>query len=151
MKKRDKLKVAVFGSMNTNMSRISLLRKKAEKLKRNTYALYLAYRNPKVPWYAKVFIIWIVGYVISPFDLIPEFIPVVGYLDDIIILSAGIYLSMKMIPQEVWEECKRKANSEEIDGKLKWIGAFMVILVWFFIIFIFVKSISKISILKTGP
>ncbi|MCD6408124.1 DUF1232 domain-containing protein [bacterium] len=132
------------------MSRISPLRKKVEKLKKDTYALYLAYRDPKVPWYAKVFIIGIVGYVISPFDLIPEFIPVVGYLDDIIILSAGIYLSIKMIPQEVWEECKRKATLEEIDGKFKWIGTFIVILVWIFIIFIFVKSISKISILKTG-
>lgn len=113
---------------------------KVNQLKRNTYALYLAYRDPRVPWYAKIFIAGIVGYVVSPFDLIPEFIPVVGYLDDIIILSAGIYISLKMIPEDVWIECKEKAVNEPPDKKLKVVAGLIVLLIWIFIIYVILKK-----------
>jgi len=112
----------------------SFLKKKVEQLKRNTYALYLAYKDPRVPLYAKIFIIGVVGYVVSPLDLIPEFFPVIGYLDDLIILSAGIYFTVKMIPDDVWNDCKKRAVSEPIDRKLKWLGTFLIALIYFFII-----------------
>jgi len=122
------------------MRAASFLKKKVEQLKRNTYALYLAYKDPRVPWYAKIFIVGVVGYVVSPFDLIPEFVPVIGYFDDLIILSAGIYFTVKMIPDDVWDECKKRAVSEPIDRKLKWMGTFLVVFIYLFIIFLIVLS-----------
>ena len=82
---------------------LSYLREKAKQLKTDVYALYLAYKDPRVPWYAKAFMALIIGYALSPIDLIPDFIPVLGYLDDLIIIPAGISLSLKMIPKEVLE------------------------------------------------
>ena len=73
-------------------------REKAEQLRTDTYALYLACKHPGVPWYAKLFAALVVGYALSPIDLIPDFIPVLGYLDDLIIVPAGVYLLVKMIP-----------------------------------------------------
>ena len=66
---------------------------RARQLEIETYALYLAYRHPKVPWYAKVFAACVVGYLFSPIDLIPDFIPVLGYLDDLILVPLGIFLA----------------------------------------------------------
>ena len=90
----------------------------------------MAYKDPRVHWYAKVFIAAIVAYALSPIDLIPDFIPVLGYLDDLIIIPAGISLSLKMIPKEVLEECREKAKSETISSKSKWIVAFIIVLIW---------------------
>ena len=118
----------------------SFLKKRVEQLKRNTYALYLAYKDPRVPLYAKIFIVAVVGYVVSPLDLIPEFIPVIGYFDDLIILSAGIYFTVKMIPGDVWDDCKKRAVSEPGDRKLKWLGTFLIIFIYIFIISLIVLS-----------
>jgi len=93
------------------------LKEKANQLKIDTYALYLAYRDPRVPLYAKIFVAIVVAYALSPIDLIPDFIPILGYIDDLIIIPAGIYLSLKMIPREVLEECREKAQSASIDNK----------------------------------
>lgn len=122
--------------------------KKANRLKRNTYALYLAYKDPRVPWYAKIFIAGIVGYVLSPFDLVPEFIPVIGYLDDIVILSVGIYISLRMIPEEVWRECKEKATNEPLDKKLGVIAGIIVFFIWIFIIWALFKKFLNPVFLK---
>lgn len=97
---------------------VSSLREKAKQLKIDVYALYLAYKDPRVPWHAKIFIALIVGYALSPIDLIPDFIPVLGYLDDLIIIPAGISLSLKMIPKEVLEECRGRVESVEKNEKL---------------------------------
>ncbi len=78
-------------------------KEKVKKLKQEIYALYLAYKDPRVSWYAKIFIVILVGYAISPIDLIPDFIPIIGYLDDLILLPLGIILVIKMIPKEVME------------------------------------------------
>ena len=112
------------------MRSVKSWKEKAKQLKTDTYALYLAYKDPRVPWYAKVFIAAIVAYALSPIDLIPDFIPVLGYLDDLIIIPAGISLSLKMIPKEVLEECREKAKSETISSKSKWIVAFIIVLRW---------------------
>lgn len=84
-------------------------RAKVKRLKREVYALYLAYKDPRVPWYAKAFIACVVGYALSPVDLIPDFIPVLGYLDDIVLLPIGIWLALKMIPPAVLAECRQQA------------------------------------------
>lgn len=106
------------------MISINSLKEKSKHLKTETYALYLAYRDPRVPWYAKVLIVMIIGYALSPIDLIPDFIPVLGYVDDLIIIPAGISLAIKMIPKEVLEEYREKAKFEPISGKSKWVATF---------------------------
>jgi uncharacterized membrane protein YkvA (DUF1232 family) len=92
------------------MSLIKQWKQQAGQLKVETYAIYLAYRDPRTPWYAKLLAAGVIAYAISPIDLIPDFIPVLGVLDDLIIVPLGIALSLKMIPQEVMTECREKAG-----------------------------------------
>ena len=82
----------------------------ARRLKVETYTLLLAYRHPEVPWYAKVGAALVVGYALSPIDLIPDFIPVLGYLDDLILVPLGVIVVMKMIPGPVLAECRQNAK-----------------------------------------
>src|SRR5215203_5249290 len=84
-------------------------KRRARRLKAQTYTLYLAYRHPRTPWYAKVFAALIVGYVFSPIDPIPDFIPGVGLLDEMVVVPIGVVIAAKMIPQDVFEECREKA------------------------------------------
>lgn len=116
-------------------------KEKAKRLKTEIYALYLAYRDPRVPWYAKVFIAAIVGYALCPLDLIPDFIPVLGYIDDIILIPAGITLVLKMIPQDVLEECREKARSESFGKRGHWVAAVVIVLIWLVAIYVTVKII----------
>lgn len=85
-------------------------KEKARELKVQTLALYFAYRDPRVPWYAKGWIAMVVAYAFSPIDLIPDFIPVLGYLDDLVLIPLGVALALKMIPAEVMEESRVKAK-----------------------------------------
>ena len=111
-------------------------KEKTQQLKLDTYALYLACKHPGVPWYAKLLVALVVGYALSPIDFIPDFIPILGYLDDLIIIPAGIALSLKMIPKEVWAECRGKARLEFSSGKQKnWVASFIIILVWLLVVF----------------
>ena len=125
------------------MRKVSL-KEKAVQLQTDTYALYLAYKDPRVPWYAKIFVAIVVAYALSPIDLIPDFIPVLGYLDDLIIIPAGMYLSLKMIPREVLEECRGKAQSAVIDDKTKWFAAFIIVLVWFIVAYLIFRLVLHI-------
>jgi uncharacterized membrane protein YkvA (DUF1232 family) len=110
---------------------------KAKQLKGEVYALYLASKDPRTPWYAKVFAALIIGYALSPIDLIPDFIPVLGYLDDLIIVPAGIALLLKMIPREVMEECRQKARSlPEQKKNKKWIAGLIIVLIWLLAIYV---------------
>ena len=94
-----------------------------------TYALYLAYRDPRVPWYARVFAALVVGYAFSPIDLIPDPIPVLGYLDDLILVPLGIALAVRMIPTEILTECREKGR--ELTGKpVNRVAAVAVVAVW---------------------
>lgn len=107
------------------------LKQRARALKSETYALYLAYRDPRVPLYAKVFAAVVVGYAFSPLDLVPDFIPVLGYLDDLILVPAGIALALKMIPAEVMEDCRAKVAAEARGDKPRnWVAGVIVVLVW---------------------
>jgi uncharacterized membrane protein YkvA (DUF1232 family) len=85
-------------------------RRRARALKQATSALYLAARHPRTPWYAKLLAALVVGYALSPIDLIPDPIPVLGYLDDLVLLPLGIWLTLKLIPAEVWAECQARAR-----------------------------------------
>ena len=85
----------------------------ARLLKRDVHALYLASRDPRVPWHAKALAALVAGYALSPIDLIPDFIPVLGYLDDIILVPAGIWLVIHLIPAEIMEEHRTLAEAAQ--------------------------------------
>lgn len=106
-------------------------RQHARRLKTETYALYLAYRDPRVPWYARLVAVCVVGYAFSPIDLIPDFIPVIGYLDDLIIVPLGILLALRLIPTDVMAECRQRASEAMRAGRpTNWVAAGIIIGVW---------------------
>src|SRR5688572_19451473 len=103
----------------------------ARRIKRDTYALYLAVRDPRTPWYAKLFAACVVAYAFSPIDLIPDFIPILGYLDDVIIVPLGIVLALKLIPPAVMVECRAAADANRPSNKPRnYIGAAVIVLLW---------------------
>lgn len=103
----------------------------ARKLKKEVMALYLACKRKDVPWYAKIVPALVVGYALSPIDLIPDFIPVLGYLDDLIIVPLGISLAIKLVPKEILDECRMQAEELFRNGKPKnWIAGTVIILLW---------------------
>jgi uncharacterized membrane protein YkvA (DUF1232 family) len=85
----------------------------ARLIKRDAHALYLAARDPRVPWYAKAVAIGVAAYALSPIDLIPDFIPVLGYLDDLIIVPVGIALVVRMIPPQIMAEHRTLADAAQ--------------------------------------
>src|SRR5438270_176896 len=110
---------------------IETWKQRARQLKSEVYALYLAYKDPRVPWYARVFAACVVGYAFSPIDLIPDPIPVVGYLDDLVLVPLGIALARKMIPADVLAECRVKAQDRLAEGKpTNWVAAAIIIAIW---------------------
>jgi len=86
----------------------------ARSIKQNVFVLFLSYKDSRVPWYTKLFTICVVAYAFSPIDLIPDFIPILGYLDDLIIVPLGIALALKMIPEPVLIDCREKAEEIRI-------------------------------------
>jgi uncharacterized membrane protein YkvA (DUF1232 family) len=120
---------------------INSWKEKVKRLKTDVYALYLAFRDRRTPWYAKAFIILIVAYALSPVDLIPDFIPVLGYLDDLILVPAGIYLAIKMVPGEVFAECRRQAVSEKLSTRARWVAVAVVILVWLLVLYLVINAV----------
>ncbi|MGZ3614474.1 MAG: YkvA family protein [Thermodesulfobacteriota bacterium] len=109
---------------------------KSKELKSETYALYLASKHPRTPWYAKVLAALIIGYAFSPIDLIPDFIPVVGYLDDLILVPLGIVLLIKIIPGDILEECRTKAEADLSSRRPNWIAAIIIVLIWLLVIYL---------------
>ena len=101
------------------------------QLKAEVYAVYLAYQDPRVPWYARLWAACVVAYAFSPIDLIPDFIPVLGYLDDLLIVPLGIALALRMIPAEVMAECRAKAQANMSVGRPvnRW-AAGVIIAIW---------------------
>jgi uncharacterized membrane protein YkvA (DUF1232 family) len=111
------------------MALLGELKQRARHLKAETFALYLAARDPRTPWYVKFLVGGIVAYACSPIDLIPDFVPVLGYLDDLILLPLGIALVIKLIPQSVLAECRARARQTIQNGKLVSRAAGVVIVV----------------------
>jgi uncharacterized membrane protein YkvA (DUF1232 family) len=104
---------------------------RAQRLKKEVYAIYLAYKDPRVPWYARVFAACVVGYAFSPIDLIPDPIPVLGYLDDLLIVPLGVVLAIKMIPPNVLVECREQAQEVMRQGKpVNRVAAVVIVAIW---------------------
>ena len=103
----------------------------AKHLKHYLYALYLAYHHKDVPVVAKIVAVIVVSYALSPVDLIPDFIPIIGYLDDVVLLPLGIVLAIKLIPEAIWSDCKNKASQETLKSlPHSKIAAFVIISIW---------------------
>ncbi len=106
-------------------------KRRALELKLEVYALYIPYKDQRTPWYAKVFAAVVVGYAFSPIDLIPDPIPVIGYLDDLVLIPLGAYLAVKMIPIEVMAKSREKAKVMVAQGKpVNKLAAVIIVFIW---------------------
>jgi len=104
---------------------------RARQLKTDVYALYLAYKDPRTPWYARIFAAVVVGYAFSPIDLIPDPIPILGYLDDLVLIPLGVFLALKMIPPQVMADSRQKAIEVIAQGKpVNKAAALVIVLIW---------------------
>ena len=104
---------------------------RARQLKTDIYALYLAYKDPRTPWYARIFAAVVVGYAFSPIDLIPDPIPVLGYLDDLVLVPLGVFLALKMIPPQVMVDSRQKAVEVMDQGKpVNKAAALVIVIIW---------------------
>lgn len=107
------------------------LKARARELKRQVFVLYVACRDPRVPWYAKALALGVVAYALSPIDLIPDFIPVLGLLDDLILVPLGIMLVLRLIPEAVLADCRAQAETLQAgDRPTGRIAAALIIAVW---------------------
>jgi len=107
------------------------LRERARRLKSETFALYLVVRDPRTPWFAKLLTGAVVAYALSPIDLIPDFIPVLGYLDDLLLLPLGLWIAIKLVPPEVMRDCRARADMSMGEaGPVNRTAAFVVVAVW---------------------
>ncbi|CAI2443410.1 Uncharacterized conserved protein [Serratia ficaria] len=105
------------------------LRRWDKGIRRDIYALWLAARDRRTPWYAKLIALLVAGYAVSPIDLIPDFIPVLGYLDDVIVVPLGIMLAVRLIPKPLMAELREKAQ-KRLDNPTGRMAAVMIILLW---------------------
>jgi uncharacterized membrane protein YkvA (DUF1232 family) len=113
------------------MSLLEEFKQRAHRLKAETFALYLAARHPETPWYAKLFVAFIVAYALSPVDLIPDFVPIVGYLDDLVLIPIGIALAIRMVPPRVLAECRAQAREALVNGKPAGrVAAVVIVTIW---------------------
>jgi len=114
---------------------LNKLKQQAKQLKKQIAVVYLAYTHKDVKWYKKAFLLFIIAYAISPIDLMPDFIPVLGLLDDLILIPLFITAAIAIIPKAVWQECKQRAETENvIDKKFKVIGAIIIAVIWLLLI-----------------
>lgn len=129
-----------------NQAWAARLRAHARTLKGEVAALALAYRDPRTPWYAKAFAGLVVVYAFSPLDLIPDFVPVLGYVDDLVLVPLGIVLALRMIPPEVMTDCRQASAAAQRDpGQRHWAGAALTIAIWLILL-----AISALLALKAA-
>src|SRR5687767_12094746 len=120
---------ALEAMQNDDMTR-ERLRGWIRLMQRDVHALYLAAHDPRVPWYAKVAAIAVAAYALSPIDLIPDFIPVLGYLDDLVIVPLGILLAVKLVPPDLMVELRTAAAGGDGERLLGWWGAAIIVVLW---------------------
>lgn len=121
---------------------IQCLKSRAKKMKANLGILYLALKHNRTPWYAKALIALIVSYTLSPIDLIPDFIPILGYLDDLILIPAGIALAIKLIPDDIILECREKQKEQSV-LKMNGIYAGLVIIaIWLVLLYLIIYALK---------
>lgn len=122
------------------------LKSRASALKNEAIAVYIAAKDPRTPWYAKALIFFVVAHTFSPIDLIPDFIPILGYLDDLIITPLGLALAIRMIPAEVLEEAREKAKQLEDQGRgVGYVGLVIIVTMWVIILILFIRLILFLS------
>jgi uncharacterized membrane protein YkvA (DUF1232 family) len=110
---------------------VERIKRWAGGLRMEVHALYLAYRDPRVPLYARIFAACVVGYAFSPIDLIPDPIPILGYLDDLVLIPLGVALAIRMIPDPVLSECREKARRAADEKKpTNRVAAAIIVVVW---------------------
>ncbi len=109
---------------------IANIKSKAKNIKRDIFVLVEAYKHPRTPFYIKLLAILVVAYAFSPIDLIPDFIPVLGYLDDVILVPLGILLVMKCMPKDILEECREIVSNSQNVKRKNWIAGTIIILLW---------------------
>jgi uncharacterized membrane protein YkvA (DUF1232 family) len=122
---------------------IEKLKIKVENLKKEIMAIYYAYQHPKLGVLPKIIILFTIGYALSPIDLIPDFIPVLGYLDDLLILPVLIMFSIKLIPHEIMEESREKAENQPLRLKKNWFFALGFIFIWILVAAFFLWQFVK--------
>jgi uncharacterized membrane protein YkvA (DUF1232 family) len=110
--------------------RLERWREQARTLKTEAHAVFLASKDARVPWYAKALAACVLAYLASPIDLIPDFIPVIGYLDDLIIVPAGLLLVIRLIPVEVMAEHRETARVAALQRKTNWLVAGLIVTIW---------------------
>lgn len=110
------------------------------RLKEDIYTLYLAARDPRMPFMAKVVVVLTVAYAFSPIDLIPDFIPLLGYLDDLVLLPLGIWLSIKLIPQSLLLHYRQKAREQIHRHKPNYIMAGIIVIIWLLVGYLFYQA-----------
>ena len=117
-------------------------KERAQRLKSDIPAVFIALKDKETPWYAKLLATITVGYALSPIDLIPDFIPVLGYLDDIIVLPALVALTIRLIPEKIWEKSRQQSKNMWTNGKPKrWYYAIPIVVIWLLIIYLIIKWI----------
>lgn len=127
----DETPSSVFGLPSSLRGHFERLKRRARDLKIEVYAVYLAYRDPRVPLYARILAACVAGYAFSPIDLIPDPIPVLGYLDDLVLVPLGIALVVRMIPPDVLAECRQKSREVMSQGKpVNKAAAAVIIVIW---------------------
>ena len=124
---------------------IEKLKSRAHALKNEAVAVYLAAKDPRTPWYAKALIFFVVAHTFSPIDLIPDFIPILGYLDDLIITPVGLALAIRMIPAEVLEEARGKVAGSGVERGVKVVGVVVIVLTWIVILIFVIRLIQFLS------
>ena len=118
------------------------LKRSARNLKKEIKVLAVVYRDPRTPWYARLFIAVILAYSLSPIALIPDFIPVLGYVDDLILIPLGIYLAIKMIPGEIFTEAHQVVSARTEDTGIKgWWFAVLIVVFWIGAAFLLIKAV----------
>jgi|SRR5579884_567635 uncharacterized membrane protein YkvA (DUF1232 family) len=127
------------------MKLLAQLKEQASRLRRELHALRLAYSDPRTPWLARLLIVCIIAYALSPIDLIPDPIPIIGHLDDLILLPLAIAVAIWMIPNSVMADCRERAREANFDkpSQWKWIGAALVVMVWLFIAVLIWRLIQR--------
>ncbi|MGS0763821.1 YkvA family protein [Syntrophomonas curvata] len=119
---------------------IESLKTRAQAMESDLGVIYLAFKHPRTPWYVKVLIVIVISYALSPIDLIPDFIPVLGYLDDLILIPAGIALAVKLIPDNIIAECRENsANSSGIQIKGIYAGI-IIIALWLVVLYFVINA-----------
>lgn len=121
------------------------LKSRARALKDEALAVYLAAKDPRTPWYAKALVFFVAAHTFSPIDLIPDFVPVLGYLDDLIITPLGLALAIRLIPPEVLEEARGKVAGSSVERGVKVIGVAVIVLTWIILVMFIVRLIQFLS------